>query len=92
LALNLDNLGDHELLVFLEPALKVSEISVAFVGFELFPCERGLFSRLVLLALVALDPDLATFSLQVVDDLGVGHCKLIIFTLAEASVLPGWTF
>jgi hypothetical protein len=27
-----------------------------------------------------------------VDDLGVGHCKLIIFTLAEASVLPGWTF
>jgi len=27
-----------------------------------------------------------------VNDLGVGHCKWIILTLAEASVLPGWTF
>jgi len=46
---------------------------------------------LALLALMALDPHFATFSLQMGDDLGVGHRRLIILTLTEASIPPRWT-
>lgn len=88
LALNLDKLGNHELLVLLEPSLKVLEVSVAFVSFELLSCEASFIKRFVMLTLVALELDLSTLGLQMSDDLVISHCERIIITLAEASVLP----
>lgn len=88
LALKLDNLRNLKLLVFLEPGLKLVEVNVAFVSFELFPGEGALVKRLVCLAQMALNSDLTALSFQMGDDLGVCHGELVIFALAEASVLP----